>query len=983
MKKLLALVLALIMTMGLMTVSSSAASYPDQDSIVHKEAVDIMTGLGILAGKDTGNFDPTGDVKRSEMAKMVTLARLGTVTNADNFKGAASDLTDIDGTWGEGYIKFCVSEGIVSGKGQGLFKPNDKVTATEAAKMLLVAIGYNADVQGYKGNQWKIAVNRDASLKRFFTGLEGIESDHYLTRDEAAQMVYNAMDATLIHKTSEIKRGSGEVSDIYTDWDDGRDLLSETFKAFTWQGVFTRFGYSEKDAKWTITVVNGIAGNPVSQVDPATVNNGNPAGNVVAAVAANDFDTFEDYSDLYMQQVKVLYQFNKNYSIDKALGVYPIDSSIVTSNTLSNIDVPNPDAKEVKIDSVNYRLTDTAALTPVVVFGYDKAGILAGAGGNIVSSLDTIVSSGFLTKNTTPVNSTDARQAWNFRLIDYTGDDKGDVVLVYPVLIGKVTAVSTSSVTVDYKLSDNGNGASFLRKNVEVYDGIAKDDFVAVTLKDFTTTNVATIEKVETATGAVSSTRGNDKELVDGEWYNSKFLKQAKAGDKITYVAYNGFLLNQDGASTTSADDFVVVIDAATEGTNKLGGALTAKVIKADGTKQTIEVKKVDNIKLNAIGNPAALLAKDRMYVLDFDGDDALLYDVNNTYVYANGTSNRADRQFETGYDAVNFSIAAGTVAAPNDDHIDGTNTIAGADFVVSNGKREAYIRQGGKDFTIADDAVVYVKEVGEDVVRTTGAQFKKNTATTTQVAFYAVEKNSTNGYDEVKLAYVTTGAGGISTKKTFAFTLAAPSIKQDSDGKYYAELKVWNGSEEVILETESKSTVTGIVATANQLENKQAFSYELNASGKVNKINGFSVKGSGFDNAGTGAKAVAITQYKADTLVTVSSLVFYKAANNTLSYVPAATNNPIYSFSYKITDDTEIFFVDLSDGTVGEPNGSVSTASTEYMEGVNEGSGLPNYVANAIVVPGDSAAGGGKASEGDIAKLIVVDLGGDFLGVR
>ena len=66
MKKLLALVLALVMSMSLVTISNAAFS--DADKIDHTEAVDMMNALGVINGMPDGSFTPAGNVTRAEMA---------------------------------------------------------------------------------------------------------------------------------------------------------------------------------------------------------------------------------------------------------------------------------------------------------------------------------------------------------------------------------------------------------------------------------------------------------------------------------------------------------------------------------------------------------------------------------------------------------------------------------------------------------------------------------------------------------------------------------------------------------------------------------------------------------------------------------------------------------------------------------------------------------------------------------------------------
>ena len=55
MKKLLALVLALVMSMSLVTISNAA--FKDADKIDNKEAVEVMNAAGVLIGDENGNFN--------------------------------------------------------------------------------------------------------------------------------------------------------------------------------------------------------------------------------------------------------------------------------------------------------------------------------------------------------------------------------------------------------------------------------------------------------------------------------------------------------------------------------------------------------------------------------------------------------------------------------------------------------------------------------------------------------------------------------------------------------------------------------------------------------------------------------------------------------------------------------------------------------------------------------------------------------------
>ena len=184
MKKLLALVLTLVMTMSLMTVSN-AATFSDDANIDYKEAVEVMAAVGVLAGDGTGAFDADGELTRAAAAKIVTYLMIG-ADAAEGLVGSAV-FTDVPADhWAAGYIGYLVSEGVVAGVGDGKFDPNGKVTALQFAKMLLVALGYDA-------SDWAIAASKLAYGKKLFKGNDSIKVNSVATRQEAALYAFNAL----------------------------------------------------------------------------------------------------------------------------------------------------------------------------------------------------------------------------------------------------------------------------------------------------------------------------------------------------------------------------------------------------------------------------------------------------------------------------------------------------------------------------------------------------------------------------------------------------------------------------------------------------------------------------------------------------------------------------------------------------------------------------------------------------------------------
>ena len=173
-KKVLTLVLTVAMLLSVMVVATGAA-FSDQDQIKNKEAVDVCTTLNIIAGMEDGSYRPANNVTRAQMCKMICVALNGgkEPTLGTNASPTFSDVrTDPSSAWAESFIESCNSQGIVSGVGGGRFSPSGSVTGTQAARMLLVALGYRADQEGFTGDAWAINVNTLAYLARFIrTGM--------------------------------------------------------------------------------------------------------------------------------------------------------------------------------------------------------------------------------------------------------------------------------------------------------------------------------------------------------------------------------------------------------------------------------------------------------------------------------------------------------------------------------------------------------------------------------------------------------------------------------------------------------------------------------------------------------------------------------------------------------------------------------------------------------------------------------------------
>ena len=154
MKKFLSLVLALVMTMSLVTISAGAKDFDDNGDIDYKEAVDVISALGIVDGYSDGSFRPDGSLTRGAAAKIICNLILGPTT-ASALSASTAPFKDVPTTNAfAGYITYCAQQGIISGYGDGTFRPTGTLTGNAFMKMLLGALGYDSSIEGYTGSNW-------------------------------------------------------------------------------------------------------------------------------------------------------------------------------------------------------------------------------------------------------------------------------------------------------------------------------------------------------------------------------------------------------------------------------------------------------------------------------------------------------------------------------------------------------------------------------------------------------------------------------------------------------------------------------------------------------------------------------------------------------------------------------------------------------------------------------------------------------------
>ena len=199
MKKFLSLVLALVMTMSLVTVSAGAKDFTDDSSITYKEAVDVMSAAKVIDGYAEGDFRPSATLTRGAAAKIICNLILGPTT-ASALVADAAPYSDVPTSHTfAGYIAYCQKEKIISGYADGTFRPANTLTGYAFMKMLLGALGYDAEVEQYTGANWSINVAKralniglDDDLVGDFNGIKAVN------REEACLYALNTMTADMV-----------------------------------------------------------------------------------------------------------------------------------------------------------------------------------------------------------------------------------------------------------------------------------------------------------------------------------------------------------------------------------------------------------------------------------------------------------------------------------------------------------------------------------------------------------------------------------------------------------------------------------------------------------------------------------------------------------------------------------------------------------------------------------------------------------------
>ena len=691
-KRALSLALSTVMLVGMMAVGTSAASYADVDSADNVEAIEVMKAVSVMVGDENGNFNPDKNVTRAEMA--VVMANLLDL-QVEDFVGASIPFTDVP-EWAHSFVAACYADGITGGISATQYGSNNSVTATQAALMLLKALGYFQYSSDF-GTDWQVATIKQASNIGLFDGIDSARNAA-MTRNEVAQIALNALESTLVEPDGtpgNITTSDGTVINLGSVTYKDRQSSNEKYKAISKEKG------SDSD-KFTMELGEDLFNGDLEKVAKQSDDFGRPAH--VWEYKNDEIVTAADSAD-------------ETYVVD--------DNGLKLSTILTDDDYFDLDAKNDIVESPKYVLnaeTGDADLQKgdiVEVFEDDN--------GKVETVVAIRYTAAKIDEVSTDLSNSEekAGASYSIELVEVNNDSN---------------SIGAGTYYDDYD------------KDSEILNGFSANTYkegtvlaVALSAKDGRTILASYV--ADTATGTVSSYKANDYVTVDGTKYTMAGKVDGTSKDFSfedeynLYLTSDGYVIAVDGAAAANINDVYyitgVYMTKSTMGTVKY----YAQAVALDGTVSEIELEKSEFEAGGTFNGEATS-------VDDLDRDVKGLYTLTDK---ANGDDKSGNDKFNaeafTGND--NYTVKAnGTLSASvaKDD----TNMTVGSTKVYMN-KDTNYIavEKYGDDLDVST-AVGGMKCAKDDADKVLVISNKDDSRTAVYVLYIGDDLSSSVVSDEV-----------------------------------------------------------------------------------------------------------------------------------------------------------------------------------------------------------------------------------------
>ena len=771
-KKVLSLVLCVAMMLSVMVMGAGAA-FTDQDKIVNEEAVDMISALGIVDGYEDDSFQPEKNIERGEAAKMIAVMLNGGKDAIQDATGSSfNDVLGGADAWANKYIEYCASEKIVAGVGGDRFAPASNVTGTQLAKMLLVSLGYDPIKEGYQNdNTWAVDVNTDAVKAGLFEGIENVDMSAALTRDNAAQMIWNALQADTVWYTS-----AGEIMK-------GQSLLAQAYDAYVVTGTMTDVYHYNKDAgKYTYTI------------------------------AGVKYTSTTDYSDMFAMNVTAVVNYSK-----KALNVYADYSDIIATGNVGDISQFNKTTD--KFDAIGSTITIDGQKYGVDNLKGDSLNIVAYNNYSNTNYAYCLEQYAFRAIDTDNGGDIDTIVVYPYAVLNVDDVDNDEFTV-------STIVASDAKLIVDKGNQSGGmypknDKATVTFDDVIVNGTLARYGYVKYVPAQYTAENMDTYTALDIKSGVVNSANTKDYMLtIDGTQYNGTLLDSLEkfadisTGKTYSYVEVNGYLFIVDGAGIVD-ENYALVTDTSANTTGTTDKVWNTTVLLPNGDSKTVLTK--------------AQMTVGSLYTYTVDANDYwTLTAVKDGSLDANTSIYDVQEAYAEG---ANLSAATKSSWSLWNYYTDGTaryNDDASGDYFMAKNENQP------EKYYVSDDAAIYVYYAADgkyDVI--SGADLaNSDLAGKGEVCWAFTGANeASNGYNYVELGYIVINHDVDEVNvNAYVNDVVERTYTEDGVKYYYADVEVMlPGGEMVTMTTEKfQSETAALIQAVYSLEEGKIYEVTL-----------------------------------------------------------------------------------------------------------------------------------------------------------
>lgn len=835
--------LVLVLTMMVSSVAFAGTFTDIEEGSAYAEATSVLADLGILYGYEDGSFGADKVITRAEVVAVVN--RLQGLSDAAKAAGGATAYTDVPAdAWYAGDVNLATQMGIITGDGNGLFRPDDQVKYEEAVKMMVAACGYNASYALSRGG-WPTGYLVIATEQGLTKGLaESAGSPAY--RGIVAKLAYQALTTPMMvlktYETSGVSNYAPDATTILLEKALGIYKLSGYVSA-TPSSSLDNAGNAE-DGKVNYTLTAEKVGMAMSKTEL----NPNGAG-VINGLLVGDTDVVNTLglsTDIYVEE-------NEDGKFEIIAYVLKLAKNNIVTLT-SDIQAVGAGAKDSKFDATGKYLSvyneDTDTTNKTYILEDDAVVLLNGAYYKPFANATADYVKSINGSAEAALGYVYAPTNGKVELIDIDNNGKYDFVktTAYETVImddepyANNTKISTTAGSIDLDFEDKENASLVLTIDGEAATvaDLKKDDVLSICKTDAYNYEIKASRATVSGQVTECDLTGTVYEyqfVVDGTTYVLANIVDTSVTDiaKVNAGVEGIFYLDAFGkiakfeATSASSQNYGFIV-AAGEYASVGDKSYEVKILDKEGNTNTYTL--AENMKLDDVAGKTALDAYNAIKGLAayVKGTDTLAWTFKTATGYAaiaNDATEMTDAQ-----KAANYANRIITYK------LNSNNEVSVIDFVGSTGDlalagapaSKEYNAKAGvfkASYAVDADAVIFNLPVGQ-----TADKFGISTAATLEneevydVAFYNVEENV------AKALVITNVAVSVGADQNLAIVTKC-MIASNANGDTIYNISFFQaGEEKTLATTEDVATALG-----NVLAKGTIFEYSVDADGAIDAI--------------------------------------------------------------------------------------------------------------------------------------------------